>query len=1173
MSKKEIQVEYKLLNTQFNNGIKDIGGKLSTLNKEFKLQQETMKLNGSETEKLEGKLGKLNKELELAKDKTKLTTDALEMAKKTTGENSKETKAWSDKLIDAQRNEEYLKNAITEATGQIDKQKSSTKELTSQEKLAIETSQKRKSNLEELEKSSEDLTDSSDKLARSYELENKQAGNLESGSKALTREKEYLKKQIDLTKESVINLERQLALAKEEYGEGSEEVKKLESALVDAKIKNQDFTNSLKDAENGLKRYGDKMQDVGNKMTDTGKKMTTGLTLPIVAGVAATVKAASDFETAFTGVKKTVDEVVDSNGVVTYSYEMLEEGIRNMAKKMPASAKDIAAVAEAAGQLGIKTPDILSFTETMVMLGDSTNLSSTDAAASLARFANITGMSADGFSRLGSTIVALGNNMATTEAEIVAMSMRLAGAGTQVGLTEAQILSLASALSSVGIEAEAGGSAFSKVLINMQLAVEKGGKPLKEFAKVAGVSANDFAKAYKEDAMGALMAFIKGLSTSEDRGISAIKVLDDMGITEVRLRDSLLRAANASGVFTDAIETGTKAWDENTALTEEARKKYETFESKLKMLKNQVIDVAIEFGGPLMDALSKTMEILKPVIEKVSELAKQFSDADSETQKTILTVIAVVAALGPLLTIAGKVVSIIGGITSAVGLATPAVAGMGAAAGTAGGAAGMGALTGGLGGVVIAAAPYIAAVAGVAAVGYGLYQVLDQDVIPAVDLFADHAQYTATEVKDAYGNVSTTVADGTIVISEETKKQVGEFMTLADEAQRVTHEMYLGVGEETQTGMTTVLTTVQTMADQIVAASETQKTETIAEYSELFNNTTVLTDREMSDILASVNKGHEDRVTKTNELKTKLTGIYDEIRRSGVDMTKKQKEDIDAILEELRVQSVVTMSKNEAEQNVILNRLATSNTRITAGMVGDTIKELNTQKNETIRLAGETRDETVRQAEELRTLEGGKYAAKADEIIAQANEQYEGVVTAAEKTKNEGINKLEGAYGDLTKSVDTNTGEILTFWGKVKNWWNSWNPAPKNTTVTTTQETVYSSRGSSNTSSAYGAARQQNYRGGIIHEPSVFGNQSFSEKGPEAIVPLTGKEMNPYADAVARRINEYSEVLARGAESVKNIINVNATLTGSADEDRLVRKIDKALKGKSDEASFAMGGV
>ena len=126
----------------------------------------------------------------------------------------------------------------------------------------------------------------------------------------------------------------------------------------------------------------------------------------------------------------------------------------------------------------------------MIDLGNSTNMVAADAASEAARFANIMGMSQNEFQNLGSTLVDLGNNYATTESEIMEMSLRLAGAGKQVGLSEAQIMGFAAALSSVGIQAQMGGSAFSKALIKMEVAAATGGETLEDFAKVSGMSAS-----------------------------------------------------------------------------------------------------------------------------------------------------------------------------------------------------------------------------------------------------------------------------------------------------------------------------------------------------------------------------------------------------------------------------------------------------------------------------------------------------------------------------------------------------------------------------------------------------------------------------------------------------------------------------------------------------------
>lgn len=205
-----------------------------------------------------------------------------------------------------------------------------------------------------------------------------------------------------------------------------------------------------------MTNFGNTLQSVGGKMTGLGNTMTVGVTAPIVAGVGAVVKSAMSWESAFAGVKKTNDEVVDSNGNVVYSYADLENGLRGLAAQLPASHEEIAGVAEAAGQLGIKSQDVVSFTKTMIDMGESTNLSAEDAATAIAKIANITGLTSDEYQRFGSSVVALGNNFATTESDIVSMANRLAASGTLAGLTNQEILGLATAMSSVGIEAEAG---------------------------------------------------------------------------------------------------------------------------------------------------------------------------------------------------------------------------------------------------------------------------------------------------------------------------------------------------------------------------------------------------------------------------------------------------------------------------------------------------------------------------------------------------------------------------------------------------------------------------------------------------------------------------------------------------------------------------------------------
>lgn len=359
--------------------------------------------------------------------------------------------------------------------------------------------------------------------------------------------------------------------------------------------------------------------------------MAAGAGALIGTGLAASVSAGSGFETAFAGVKKTVS-ATDEELV------QMREDIRQMAKEMPTAASELAEIAETAGQLAIPNEIIVEFTRTMANMDVATDLSSTEAATEFAQFANITDMDKDKFDELGSVVVSLGNKTATTESKIVDMGMRVAAAGSQIGLSEDQIMAYSAALSSVGIEAEAGGTSFSKLMVNMQLAAETG-KDLNKYAKVAGMSGSEFKKAFKEDAAGAINAFLKGLKDSEKNGKSAIAVLDEMEIKETRLRDTLLRAANASDMFEGALENARTAWEENIALTNEAAQFYATFENQCDILGNKITDIGISIYDDLKPGLTDMVGLANDFIDGMTGQQNVLGDVIDTAVEKLPTVV------------------------------------------------------------------------------------------------------------------------------------------------------------------------------------------------------------------------------------------------------------------------------------------------------------------------------------------------------------------------------------------------------------------------------------------------------------------------------------------------------------------------------------------------------
>ena len=448
---------------------------------------------------------------------------------------------------------------------------------------------------------------------------------------------------------------------------------KVEQALKAVGRENS-FFGKMENFGKNLVKSGDNIQNFGKKVSDFGGTLTKGVSAPLIASAGFALKAAIDYETAFAGVKKTVDGTPQQ-------FDKLSASIREMAKEMPSSAVEIANVAEAAGQLGVPIGAIKDFSKTMINLGVSTNLSSEEAASSIAKIGNIMQVSGKDLgtwsAHFGSAVVDLGNHFATTERDIVEMTNRLAAGGKLAGLTTPEILGLATAMSSVGIEAEAGGTAMNQTLTGIGKAVAGVGKGAKEklqlIASTAGMTAEQFSTAWKQKPAEALQAFIKGLQKAHEEGKNMDGILAELDMSGIRQGNMLKSLASASDKMGEAVRRSNSAWKENTALTTEAQKRYETTESQLKIFKNQITDLAIEFGGPLLKAMNSGLQAAKPWIQKLADMAKAFSEMSESQQQNIIKWGLLAAGAGPALSILGKGIGVIGGITKGIGFLTQGI--------------------------------------------------------------------------------------------------------------------------------------------------------------------------------------------------------------------------------------------------------------------------------------------------------------------------------------------------------------------------------------------------------------------------------------------------------------------------------------------------------------------
>lgn len=384
-------------------------------------------------------------------------------------------------------------------------------------------------------------------------------------------------------------------------------------------------------------------------------------------------QASIEFESAMTGVSKTTD-------LSASELEEMSAAVMRLSTEIPVTTTELANVMEVAGQLGIGKENLLDFSTTMSQLATATTMTADEAATMLAQFANITQMDPSQYSNLASAVVDLGNNYATTEQKIVEMGQGIAASGSLAGMSEADMMGLSAAVTSLGIETAAGSTSMSKLISQINMAVETG-NGLDEFASVAGMTASEFATAWGDDAANALATFVTGLNDVERNGASATVILSELGITETRMQRMILSLAGSGDLMANAIRDANSAFAENTALSAEAEKRYATTESRLTMLSNAANNVKISIGDALTPVISSVAEGLTGLLEPMAEFIEQ-NPAIVQGITAFVAVLGVAAGAVAAYTAATKLAAaanlLFGGSIPGIGIIMGVAAGVGA---------------------------------------------------------------------------------------------------------------------------------------------------------------------------------------------------------------------------------------------------------------------------------------------------------------------------------------------------------------------------------------------------------------------------------------------------------------------------------------------------------------
>ncbi len=431
---------------------------------------------------------------------------------------------------------------------------------------------------------------------------------------------------------------------------------KVASLFVEFRATVNTFAADMAAISREVRAFDRILYPISQRANTIGLALSAGLTVPLVAVGALVLKTGIEFESAFAGVRKTVqaseEELANLRG------ELIK-----MSTQAPVTATEFAGIAQAAGELGLKAPDIGKFAETVAELKATTRLTSDEAANFLGRFTNITKLPLDKIHNLASTLVALGHGFAASEQEIAAFSLRIARIGSFVGLADADILAFSAALASVGVTAEAGGTAITRVFAEIDKAVLGNTTRLAQYASVAGKLPQEFANLFKVDPSAATAAFVDGLKRIKQEGGNVFTTLEALKLSNVRVRDTLLALSSGVDQLTSGLSVARNEIVANGELTRAFGERNKTTESQLKILRNQVEALGISLFDTFSPAIISAVSAMRKFVDDgIKPMIDSFNKLPASSQHFIEAMLLLAAGVGPAILAINKLVSFIGGL-------------------------------------------------------------------------------------------------------------------------------------------------------------------------------------------------------------------------------------------------------------------------------------------------------------------------------------------------------------------------------------------------------------------------------------------------------------------------------------------------------------------------------
>ena len=888
----------------------------------------------------------------------------------------------------------------------------------------------------------------------------------------------------------------------------------------------KDFTSNMTQAQSQIANFSqsasgkfstiaDKMSSVGDGFSKTGNQMQTtgkniiGALMPVSGVVVASAKSFADYDSAVAQLSRT-------SGLTDKDLDAMKGTIASLSDQLGLTETDVANIASSVAAYGVTgVKDIAGVTEVASQMQVAfENVSAEDAAASIAKFSNITGLSIKDVDKLGSCIAGLENDSAALAPEIMEVNNRIGGMCSSVKMTAPEISAWSTAMISGGMSAELAGSNFTKFQGVLSSACSQGGAAVQGFADVAGMSADEFVQLYSTDATAATEAFLQGLNKIEDGGGSVVSVLDDLnlgGTEQVRMMQVLMAAADdGSKGYSDLqkyMSIANEEFDKGTALQEEFDTQSNTLKFTMQSLKAELSDTGKAIGAALAPAIQDVAGKFTDWLGKV----QQFAQEHPKVVQGITGIVAGAMAFGGVALVVGKFVSAIGGIVSGIGTAISAVSSIASA-------------ISGLGGVIgLLTNPITLVIAGIAAFAAAFVYCWNN-----VEGFKEKVTEAFNTVCSIVSGVVSTVWDVIQTVWGAIKPFVVDVFsgiaTIIGEVFTIILDIVVPVVEGIWNTIQAVWGAIKPYVEAIFGG--------IADYL-----------GGIWDVIYSVIKGALDIIKAVMEgdwgaikdiVINMVEGIKDGVQRTWDGI----KQVVSTVLDGIK--SVVS-SAWEGIKSAISSALDAIKSVVSS--IWESIKSKISSVLDAIKSVVSSAWEGIK-SKISSALEGVKSVASNawENIKSTASSAFESVKSTASSVWN-------GIKSAITRPIESAKNTVLGIVDKIKSAFSGMHisiPKPKLPHINVGSKSVFGGKVSIPTFSIDWYAK-----GGFFNSANVIG---VGEAGREAVLPLENKRnMKPYAQAVASLMNDFTGGNNGGT------YNINITQNNTINSELDIKKVSQEL--------------